>query len=37
VRNTGLPVYEKHDAKDVLRIQDHGAPLNFRNIWIREL
>jgi hypothetical protein len=37
VRNTGLPVYEKHDAKDVLRIQDHGAPLSFRNIWIREL
>ena len=32
----GLPVYEAH-GKGSLRLQDHGNPVSFRNVWIREL
>ena len=32
----GLPVYESH-GKGSLRLQDHGNPVSFRNVWIREL
>jgi hypothetical protein len=32
----GLPVYESH-GKGSLRLQDHGNPVSYRNIWIREL
>jgi len=33
----GVPVYEKHAAKESIALQDHGNPTSFRNIWIREL
>lgn len=35
--NVGVQSYSKHNPKEPLMLQDHGFPVSFRNVWIREL
>jgi len=30
-----MPSYKAHGPKGPLKLQDHGDPMRFRNVWVR--
>ena len=35
--NIGRPAYEPHPLRQPIMLQDHGNPVRFRNVWVREI